>query len=447
MNRLSCYRSYSVLYFLCLLLVGNSISGNVEAKPSLQVKTSVFRAENKNPKGQSLVLPYAFSSESTDFVVGVGGMRKGFYQDQMTVGGLGFAGEDARGAFAGVWDYRLPFSRRTFISASGMYGYYPNHRAYALPREIPVPPGQIRPGSNDSDENVFLESSGESNWLDFKLEYSLPIGATAEKGMVEYQLQRGLLVSDGSGGERWNPLESGATVVGVRQYNRYQSYEGETRDYDGSVHAFEFGLLHDNTDFPINPSRGSSQYAAYHYDPGWDSDGGSWDFLELEASKYFSLGASNWASQRIIALNAWTGYSPSWKETTGAAGGTTIDSGPPFLEGANLGGYYRMRGFRDSRFNDKAAIYGTAEYRYTLDYNPLRNINWLRFLHLDWFQVVGFVEAGRVAPEYSLGTLFEDVKSDAGIGLRALAGGVVVRAEVAVSEEGSNIWVMVGHPF
>jgi hypothetical protein len=106
-----------------------------------------------------------------------------------------------------------------------------------------------------------------------------------------------------------------------------------------------------------------------------------------------------------------------------------------------------MRGYRDSRFHDKAAAYATAEYRYTLDYNPIRNVNWLRFLHLDWFQVVGFVEAGRVAPEYKADILFKDMKSDVGIGLRALTGGVVVRADLAVSDEGTNFWVMVGHPF
>ncbi|MEH6593460.1 MAG: BamA/TamA family outer membrane protein [Halioglobus sp.] len=429
------------------LLTSFFTSHSALARPPLQVKTAVTRAENTNPRGQTLVLPYAFNSESTDLVFGVGGMRKGFYQDQMTLGGLVFAGEDSHAAFAGVWDYRLPFSRRTFISASGMYGYYPNHRAYSLPRQIPVPAGKSRPGSNESSDDVFLESSGYSNWLDIKIEYALPMGASKDKGMVSYDLERGLLVSEPSGGEVWDPRSSGATVVGLRQYNRYQSYETLEGDYDGVVHAFELGLLYDNTDFSINPSQGSSQYVAYHNDPGWGSEEGKWDFLELEASKYFSLGSTDWARQRIIALNAWTGYSPSWELEPNGQGGRRVVDGPPFLEGATLGGFYRMRGYRDSRFHDKASVYATAEYRYTLEYNPIRNVSWLRFLHLDWIQVVGFVEAGRVAPEYKLDTLFDDMKSDVGIGLRALTGGVVVRADVAVSDEGTNFWVMVGHPF
>ena len=438
---------FSKLCSFALLLFATTVPIGVQAKPALQVKTIVSRAENLNPRGQALVLPYAFNSETTDFAIGLGGMRKGFYQDQMTIGGLGFVGEESHGLFAGVWDYRLPFSDRTFVSVSGMYGYYPQHRAYALPREISVPPGAARPGSNDSDEDIFIESSGDSNWLDFKIEYALPIGASADEGMVSFYLEEGLLVSDPSGGDTWNPLESGATVVGLRQYNRYQSYESEDRTYDGVVNAFEFGLLYDNTDFPINPSQGSSQYVAFHHDPGWDSDQEEWNFVEIEASKYISLGGNERARQRIIALNAWTGYSPSWDTQSDDQGGTQVSDGPPFLEGATLGGFYRMKGYRDSRFHDKAAIYATAEYRYTLDYNPIRNVHWLRFLHLDWFQLVAFAEAGRVAPEYSASTLFEDVKTDWGVGLRALTGGVVVRADFAVSDEGSNFWVMLGHPF
>jgi outer membrane protein assembly factor BamA len=169
--------------------------------------------------------------------------------------------------------------------------------------------------------------------------------------------------------------------------------------------------------------------------------------VELEASKYFSLGASRWARQRILALNGWTAYSPSWDIDRNDEGGERVENGPPFLEGATLGGFYRLRGYRDARFHDKASIYAAAEYRYTLDYNPIRNIEWLRFMKLDWFQLVGFVEGGRVAPDYKPDTLFSDWKSDFGIGLRAMTAGIVVRFDLAHSDEGTNAWVMVGHPF
>lgn len=106
-----------------------------------------------------------------------------------------------------------------------------------------------------------------------------------------------------------------------------------------------------------------------------------------------------------------------------------------------------MKGFEFNRFHDKAAIYTSAEYRYTLKYNPVADVNWLRFLKLDWFQLVAFAEAGRVAPEYKLSTLSKDIKFDYGVGLRAMMAGLIVRTDLAVSKEGSNLWVMVDHPF
>ena len=84
------------------------LMASAQARPPLAVKSAVFRAENTNPRGQTLVLPYAFNSESTQLVFGVGGMRKGFYQDQMTVAGLGFVGEESHAVFGGVWDFRVP---------------------------------------------------------------------------------------------------------------------------------------------------------------------------------------------------------------------------------------------------------------------------------------------------------------------------------------------------
>jgi len=106
-----------------------------------------------------------------------------------------------------------------------------------------------------------------------------------------------------------------------------------------------------------------------------------------------------------------------------------------------------MRGFRQNRFHDKAAIYATAEYRMTLDYNPIANVNWLKFLNLDWFQTVLYVEGGRVAPTFSSSALFTDWKTDIGVSLRALTAGIVVRLDITASKEATTTWLMVGHPF
>jgi outer membrane protein assembly factor BamA len=140
---------------------------------------------------------------------------------------------------------------------------------------------------------------------------------------------------------------------------------------------FQLGYLYNNTDFPSNPSKGSSQYVAYTHDFS-DSATGSWSFLEFEASKYFDMGTSKLSRQEVIALNFWTGSSPSDEVETGIDGNSIVQNKPPFFEGATLGGFYRMRGFQNNRFNDRSVIYTAGEYRYALKWNPVEGVSWLR---------------------------------------------------------------------
>lgn len=53
---------------------------------------------------------------------------------------------------------------------------------------------------------------------------------------------------------------------------------------------------------------------------------------------------------------------------------------------------------------------------------------------------------GRVTDEYDLSALFSDWKYDFGIGIRSLIAGSIVRLDIGFSEEGANVWVMLGHP-
>ncbi len=424
--------------FICLSL-------SVQAKPSAVVKFSVDRAENIKAR-ETLLLPYVFSTDDMGAVFGVGAMATGIYQKQMTIGGTVFGGEESKGLGLGLWDYSLFGSQRLYVSAIGMAGKYPLLRAYSpLPGEY-TPAGENRPGSNDSSFDNFIESSGSNNWWEVKLEYVLPIGNAEKIGMATYNLQGGLL-TDTTEVEDWNPLETGTSVLVARQFNRYQLYENETGDLEGAVHALELGYLYDNTDFPVNPSQGSSQYISITYNPQWLESNHDWTFLEFEASKYFSFGGNDFAKQNILALNMWASYSPSWNVIYDEQGNSLVENQAPFLEGATLGGMHRMRGFRQNRFHDKAAIYATAEYRMTLDYNPIADVNWLKFLNLDWFQTVLYVEGGRVAPTFKSSTLFSDWKTDVGVSFRALTAGIIVRLDITASKEDTTMWFMVGHPF
>lgn len=419
------------------------LPANSHAKATGSVKHSVDRQENER-KRESLIVPYAFSTDDLGTVFGVGAMATGLHQKQMSLGGTIYGGEFTKGTALGLWNYRILDSERFFLSTMGSVGEFPLLRAYApLPNQFI---NGTRPGSNDSDFDDFIEASGSNNWWDITLEYVLPLGNAVKESMARYQLQGGVLTDETEPSD-WNPLTTGTTILLARQFNRYQAYENDEGKLSGGVHGVELGIYYNNTDFPVNPATGSSQYIAFSYNPDSKSTKDQWSFIEIEASKYFSLGKTSFAKQNIIALNTWLGYSPSWELIYDDLGNSQAINNPSFLEGATLGGMYRMRGFRQNRFHDKAAVYATAEYRMTLDYNPIADVRWLRFLKLDWFQTVFYIEGGRVSPTFHRDTLFSDWKSDVGISLRALTAGVVLRADYTYSKEGGSTWLMVGHPF
>lgn len=435
---------------LALAAVGLSVAGlwwapPSAARPPTGVKYSITRAENPEKKKEALILPYAFSAESLGVTAGAGAGAKGYGQDQLLVAGTVFASsEKAVGVFLGAWDYRPPAARRLFLSAMAFAAHLPYQRAYTA---LAFEPGKPRPGGNDSDEEDFVETPGQDNWLDFRVDYVLPLGAGAGRnGLLDYQLAGGMRTSPPSGGRRWNPLTGGVTLITLRQYNRFQSFETQVADFERSIHPVEVGVLYDNTDFAPNPSFGSSQYLSYTQDFEWFGSKERWNFIQLEASKYFTLGASSRARQRVVALNFWTGHSPGWKEGTDRDGNIVLRNVPPHYEGATLGGFFRMRGYPQQRFNDRSVIYVAGEYRYTPLWNPLGRVSWLQFLKMDWWQFALFAEGGRVANAYD-GELLQDWKLDAGAGVRAMVAGAVVRLDIGVSDEGINGWIMLGQPF
>ena len=43
--------------------------------------------------------------------------------------------------------------------------------------------------------------------------------------------------------------------------------------------------------------------------------------------------------------------------------------------------------------------------------------------------------------------LITDWHTDLGVGLRAMLAGEIVRVDCGISDEGVNLWAMIGHPF
>jgi len=403
------------------------------------------------PSKNWVVLPYIFSSDTTGFSGGVGVIKQGLLQPQTTLVASVFAGlaqdimlkgkeEEAhfKGGFISFSNLKLPYTNRTFFSLIGLKSYFPNEKYY------------LDSSNNSNKEDVF-STSGDSNFFNTMLRYVLPLGEGLNNPEGLYTLHDGFAMNreEYGGGV---PFVTGKTSIGIKTF--YQSANSENWLYPNTTHTLKspkwntnglkFFLAHDNTDFDLNPSKGYQFQLQYSRDFGKGSSLQSWDFLDLKYNQYFNLETFSFTKQNVLALSFWTGYSFSWDKDTQIS--PFIDKHrTPLWEGGRLGGFNRMRGYSNNRFSDKAVVYATAEYRTILKWNPLRKNDYIP-VAIDWFQVVGFVEAGRVHDTYNF-DLFHDIKFDAGISLRAMAAQLPVRFDIAYGNEGFNIWVMIRQPF
>lgn len=390
-------------------------------------------------------LPYIFNTDSLGTAIGVAGGVSGNLQRQAGLfGALYGTSNDSYSLVGGAYNFRLPGTRRLFADTFLLLGHFTDSRFYV---DLDRDPTEIKAGSNDSDPDDFVTGISDDIQFEFTVKYPLPIGNAREDPISLYRLDRGLRLSGPEGGEHWNPMTSGKTTLATRAFYHYRDLEEETQEDElsAATNGLELWVDYDNTDFPRNPASGSRQKFTLTRDFGWFDSSNSWTNLEFEASKYFDLGTSNWFRQQVVALNFWTSNTPTWE--TAADNPQIVNHRPPPQHGSFLGGYDRMRAYPSARFHDKSAVYYAAELRLIPQTNPLRDIPVLDYFEIDWWQVVGFVEAGRVAPKYDGDLFTKDLKLDGGLGLRFMTFRNVVRLDWAVSEEGSSVWAMFQQPF
>jgi hypothetical protein len=301
-----------------------------------------------------------------------------------------------------------------------------------------------RAGSNDSDADDFITGSGSDTFFRFRFKYLLPIGSGRDQVTPAYQFSEGLLISGASGAAAWNPLTSGRTFLELRPFYRTQNIDNDDLDEEQSTNGLEFNIFWDNRDYPGNPSAGNALSLKVTRDWGFGNSSASWTNFSVEYDHYMSLGEIKGFRQCVLAFDFWTSYSSTWEVQPGGA----IAHRPPAFSGATLGGSFRMRAYPSQRFSDKAAVYYAAELRMTPEWNFLNRIAWLQeHVGVEWIQLVAFGEVGRVAPEYGVSELHQDMRWDAGIGLRAWAKGLVARVDVAYSDEGMGVQMMIAQPF
>jgi hypothetical protein len=394
------------------------------------------------PRKESFALPYAFYNEKFGAAAGFAYGGAGYPQPQATMLTTAMGGTEGSGMLFFIGhNIRAPYVSRLFVDPIFSVGYFSDNISYVSGK--PKYAGQ-RAGSNDSDSNNHIIGDGWDNYGRANLKYLLPIGTGEDTIISRYRFKDGLLVSGAQGGQSWNPFESGKTYLELRPFWRSMKVDGKYGNYESKTNGIDFSIFWDNRDLPANPSVGEAIRFKASRDFGLFDSTTSWTSLYTELSKYFSLGHSERFRQRVLALDFWTSYSPSWNHEPDG----TIDHAPPPYTGSSLGGLWRMRAYPSQRYNDQAAIYYCAELRLIPKWNPFEYWDWLqRQLDVQWIQLVPFVEVGRVASEYNLERLHSDMKWDAGLGFRFLAKGLVLRIDSAYGDEGLGVQMMISQPF
>jgi hypothetical protein len=400
--------------------------------------------ETSLPRADSTInLPYGFWNETFGFAAGYVYAVNGSPQPQAGMVASVMVGSEGSAMGFLMGQNIRPFRslERLFVDPILSIGYFENADVFIDGN--PDFPDE-RAGSNDSDPDNFITGRGRDTFARVRFKYLLPIGTGRERILPGFQFDDGLLADGANGGDTFNPWQNGLTFVELMPFFRSQNVENDLVDIDQATNGLELGLFYDNRDIGSNPSRGESVRLRVARDWGQFDSSGSWTSLGAEADQYVSLGATEGWRQRVLALNVWTSYSPTWQVRPDGL----VENRPPAFSGATLGGLWRMRAFPAQRFNDKAGIYYSAELRLIPEWNPMEHFPALQErVGIQWFQVAPFVEVGRVAPTWNLEELHSRMKWDVGCGVRAWARGLVARVDVAYSDEGFGVQMMVGQPF
>lgn len=390
-------------------------------------------------------LPYIFSTDSLDLSVGVGGGQGGFIQPQASWFATGFVTANESALLSGALNNLRLGESRFFTDLWVLADHFTDQRFYG---DLDNDPSEARAGSNDSDSEDFITGISDELTFNWTLKYPLAIGASRNDALSIYTTDEGMLQSAPTGGKTWNPLTSGRTTLATRFFYTYRDvsdYEVDSEQLEAKTSGLDFWIEYDNTDFPRNPSYGSRQQLMISSDFGWFDSSNTWTNIQFDASKYYNLGTSGWFKQQVLALDFWTSNTTSWE--TDDNNPQIISHRPPPSYGTELGGIDRMRAYPTGRFRDKAAAYYSAELRLMPHFQKMRDWPIINYFEVDWFQLVPFVEVGRVGPEFDADLFTKDLKVDAGLSLRAMAFRQVFRLDFAASEEGSSITAMISHPF
>lgn len=405
--------------------------------------------DKKNENVTVSALPFALYSEIFGWAAGGFVGIQGLSQKNMSLyaGGL-MSTNGTKYGFIQFREFYLPFYPRIYIAPDLLGGYFGVLNVYKdSPTSLSSTDPKLRAGSNVSDKNDYMEVNGYDQWYELKFRYLLPIGHGKDNVYFNPVLENGILKFGELGGTHWSPFTSGRTFIDIKPFYR--------KRVAFATNGIEFALTRENTDYYVNPTKGSYQKFAFRRDFGWFDTMAPWSVVETDLRWYLPLNkifSDKSSLPKVLAFDFWTANTLTWNDydVTGTDQyGNEIRQyhRPPPYTGAYLGGRYRLRAFYEGRFNDRAAIYYGVEYRHIINWNPFNLWSVTEKLNVHWLQLAAFFELGRVSPEWNLSTLHTDMKWSTGGGIRIFMNNLILRMDGAYSEEGFYMQMFVDHAF
>lgn len=380
-------------------------------------------------------VPFVMNLEDWGWTVALAGVAKGVVQPQASVfAGGAFSENGTYMGYAGLFNLMMPgWNQLSFDLTLTETDF--NGSRFFLSED-----GHA--GSNQSTAEDMIYSPAHDKHYQFFMKYTLPVGDGRE-GALPAQIKQ---TRGSDAGREWNPLASGVTTLELQPYFKSRTLE-RYPDLEADKSAgVRIKLEYDNRNSKIRPTRGSNTELRLTYDPG-SSSRPDWITMELQFSKFFSLGSSDLLDERVIALNGWLADTPTWNSTT-VVNGSQVYRRPPSYAGVYLGGFDRLRGYSAGRFHGRSAVLYSAEYRMVPHWQPLDNLPVIGPLYnIPWWQWTLFADVGRVADNFDLGELHTSMKYSLGGGMRFMVEGITVRLEMVNSPEDTFMRVFINQPF
>ncbi|MDD7805836.1 MAG: BamA/TamA family outer membrane protein [Endozoicomonas sp. (ex Botrylloides leachii)] len=403
--------------------------------------SKIYANETEDSEKQFVGVPFIFSSQDWSTAIGGSGLLRHAGQPQAVLFGTAIVSKNKSWlGYLNLDNLIMPNMKQWLISISAIEANFSETNYY-----VPGNPKFIdeQAGSNDSNPDDYVRTSGRESRYKVKFKYILPIG-NGRQGALASMAQQDKNSFQKS--RIWNPLQSGQTSLEFQPFYERQVLGDKAKTNDSNqAMGMRFIVDYDNRNSTQLPTRGSELSFTLSHDWG-SSSRPKWTTWEGAYSKFLNIGANNFMRQQVIAFNAWLADTPTWNDTT-TINGTQQYQRPPSFAANSLGGWNRLRGYENNRFYDRSAVSYSLEYRVMPQWQPLNNLPVIGAYNIPWWQWTLFIDAGRVADTFSLSQLHSHMKYSIGGGIRFDVEGVTVRTEIASSKEDTEFRVFVNQPF